>query len=64
MLLLDALQIRLSASGTIGGTGLLEISFSIPNKPALIGLDVFGQGAFATNAGFALTNPDCKDISG
>lgn len=48
--------------GTVGGTGILEISFPIPNDPSLVGFDFFGQGALAAGGTIRMTNPDCKTI--
>ena len=49
--------------GTVGGTGILEIPFMIPNDPSLVGFDIYGQGALAAGGTIRMTNPDCKTIS-
>jgi len=51
-----------TGAGTIGGSGQIEFSIPIPNDPALIGVDVFGQGAVVAAGNVLLTNPDCKTL--
>ena len=64
VIMIDPTKIRLTLAGTIGGSGILEMQFFIPNNPALIGFEIFGQGAFVADDGtVTLTNPDCKEIS-
>ncbi len=55
----------LTGSGTIGGTGTLELVITIPNDPTLAGVDIFGQGAVVDLVAgtVLLTNPDCKTLS-
>ena len=48
--------------GTIGGTGILQIPFSIPNDSSLVGFEFYGQGALAAGGTIRMTNPDCKTI--
>jgi hypothetical protein len=56
-------NIVFQTAGTIGGAGVLQLPMPIPNNPALIGLDIFGQGALSDAAGnLTLTNPDCKQL--
>lgn len=62
VIFIDQNQIVLSRTGTVGGTGLVELPFGIPNSPALLGLDIYGQGAVVAGGVVALTNPDCKTI--
>ncbi|QDU68333.1 hypothetical protein [Engelhardtia mirabilis] len=62
VIFIDQSQIVLSASGTVGGAGVLQIPFQIPNSPALVGLDIYGQGAVVAGGLVSLTNPDCKTI--
>lgn len=60
--LIDLGQSVLQASGVVGGSGVLELPFLIPNNPNLLGLDFYGQGALIAGAGVTLTNPDCKTV--
>ncbi|MHC4378977.1 MAG: hypothetical protein ACYS26_20445 [Planctomycetota bacterium] len=63
LIFLDQTNILLQGGGTIGGTGILEVPFQIPNNPSLLGFEFFGQGALIGNDGsILLTNPDCKTI--
>jgi hypothetical protein len=53
-----------TGSGTVGGSGILELSIQIPNDPTLVGFNVFGQ-AVVVDPGltaFWFTNPDCKEL--
>ena len=63
VIFLDQNLIVHTASVTVGGAGVLQIPFQIPNNQALIGLDIFGQGAVIGGGFVTLTNPDCKTIS-
>lgn len=64
VIMIDPTKIRVTLAGTIGGSGILEMQFPIPNNPSLIGFEIFGQGAFVADDGtVTLTNPDCKEIS-
>jgi hypothetical protein len=60
--LIDLGQTVLQASGVIGGSGVLELPFLIPNNPNLLGLDFYGQGALIAGGNVTLTNPDCKTV--
>lgn len=62
VILLDTSQVVLTRSGLVGGTGILELPFFVPNSPTLVGIDLFGQGATLEAGGFVVTNPDCKTI--
>jgi hypothetical protein len=62
LIFLDQGNLLLQTGGTIGGAGILEIPFQIPNNPALIGFEFFGQGALIQDGSVLLTNPDCKTI--
>jgi hypothetical protein len=62
VIFLDASQVVLSRTGTIGGTGVLELPFAIPNSPVLVGVELYGQGAVVAGGFVNLTNPDCKTI--
>lgn len=62
VIFLDQNQVVLSMSGTVGGSGNIQMPFQIPNNPSLIGLEIYGQGAVSNAGGFTLTNPDCKEI--
>lgn len=53
-----------TGSGTIPAGGTRELSVLIPNDSALIGIDIFGQGAIIAAGTVQLTNPDCKTFSG
>ncbi|MEX1023713.1 MAG: hypothetical protein WD226_01430 [Planctomycetota bacterium] len=63
VIFLDPTRVVLTQTGVVGGSGILEIPFFIPNDPALIGIDLIGQGALlSAGAAPLLTNPDCKEI--
>jgi hypothetical protein len=51
-------------SGTIFSAGDVEFEFSIPDNPALVGMEIWGQGAVIDPTTFAmvLTNSDCRAI--
>jgi hypothetical protein len=54
----------LLGSGVVPPIGQLEIDLPIPANPALVGLELFGQGILSQQAGGVFfTNPDCKTIS-
>ena len=59
---LDQSQIVLSRTGVVGGAGIIQMPFQIPNNPALVGLDIYGQGAVVNGGFISVTNPDCKTI--
>lgn len=52
------------AAQVIPGVGQTQLPLAIPNDPALVGVEVFGQaGIFSPGSGALLvTNPDCKTI--
>ena len=58
----DLTQSVLGLSGTVGGTGILQLPFQIPNDPSLVGVEIFAQGAVSSGGVLRLTNPDCKEI--
>lgn len=62
VLFVDLSTAVIALNGTVGGSGFLQVNFAIPNNPALVGLDIYGQGALIDSAGITLTNPDCKTI--
>lgn len=63
--LVDLASVELLATGTIPGTGLLQVSSLVPNNPALIGLTYHAQALLTLGggAGFRLTFSDCKTFS-
>ena len=62
VLFLDLSTSVLGRNGVIGGGGILQSNFFIPDNPSLVGLDIYGQGAIITGGVVTLTNPDCKEI--
>ena len=60
--LIDLNQTVVTRTGTIGGTGIVQLGFGIPNNPALGGLEIYGQGGILQGGAWTLTNPDCKEI--
>ena len=62
VIFLDQSKIVVNRSGIVGPTGILQLPLAIPNNPALIGLDIYGQGALIGGGFLQLTNPDCKTI--
>ena len=62
VILIDTTQVVLTRSGVVGGSGILELPFFIPDSPGLIGLELFAQGATLEAGGFVVTNPDCKTV--
>ncbi len=62
VLFINPASTLLGLSGTVGGSGILQINFAIPNNPALVGFELHGQGALFQAGGVTLTNPDCKAI--
>ena len=62
--MIDPTSFFIVGSGAIHLDGQIEFVVPIPNDPALIGVDVFGQGGILDPVtGFWLTNSDCKTIS-
>lgn len=55
--LIDFTRIVFSVATTIPGSGEREVPFSIPNNPALAGLQIFGQGAFLSGGFIEVSNP-------
>jgi hypothetical protein len=53
-----------TGSGTVGGSGILQLSIQIPNDPTLVGFNVFGQAVVVDPglSAFWFTNPDCKEL--
>jgi hypothetical protein len=53
-----------TGSGTVGGTGVLQLNLTIPNDPILVGVDAIGQAVVVDPglAAFWFTNPDCIEI--
>mgnify|MGYP001041348204 CR=1 FL=1 len=62
VVLIDPTQIVASPAGTIPGNGELELSLSVPNSPALIGLDLFGQAGIVSGGSVLTTNPEAVSI--
>lgn len=63
VLFLDMSTAVAGTSGIIPGGGILQTNLPIPNNPALIGLEIYGQGATITPEGVVtVTNPDCKTL--
>jgi len=60
---IDVTNMLVIGIGTVGGNGEYKASVLVPNKPALQGLDLFGQGVVFPQSGapFA-TNPDFKTL--
>ena len=63
-LFLDPSGMFLLAEGTITGGGQFEITFNVPNDPALAGVEIVGQVVFLEpGGGFTLGNADCVTIA-
>jgi hypothetical protein len=61
-LFLDTASLSFLLQGTIPGTGKLEVTLTVPNDPALAGVDVFVQVVRLQAGGFQLGNSDCETI--
>lgn len=61
VILVDVNRKFLQRVRVVGATGIVQEPFFIPNDPALVGFEFFGQGALLGN-GVRMTNPDCKTI--
>ena len=55
-------QAPLLAQGTVSGQGQLEVRFTMPNLPQLIGTSFSGQAIVLQSNQLILTNADCRDV--
>lgn len=62
VILVDFAQSVLTVTRVLPNRGELELPFSLPNSPALAGLEIFGQAAFLSPRRVEMSNPYAATI--
>ncbi len=60
--LIDPVQRVWTGTGILEPDGELDLSFSVPDDPSLVGIQVFGQGVVFGSSQYELTNLDVETI--
>lgn len=59
VLLLDLATMASLGAGVVSAEGVFQVTTNIPNNPALVGLDAYGQGFLFSAGTLTFTNVDC-----